>query len=136
VCSSKVWGGDQSLTIDALAGLSYLKVSWEVSINDTRRGNLSRSNDFSFVDPMIGGRIGYMFTKKFGAAALGEIGGFGDGSELQYIASANLIYNFTDWFAMTAGYKYWYVKYEDDSANLSKLEQKVYGPVVGIQFKF
>jgi len=37
---------------------------------------------------------------------------------------------------MSAGYKCWYFKYEDDGANLSELEQKVYGPTIGVQFKF
>jgi hypothetical protein len=128
--------GNQSLTIDALAGLSYIKTSWDLSLFDTVKGNLSQSNDFETFDPMIGARLRYMFTKQFGMAAQGQIGGFGVGTELQYIAAANLIYAFTDWFALSAGYKYWYFKYEDDGANLSKLEQKIYGPTIGVQFTF
>jgi hypothetical protein len=128
--------GDQSLTIDGLAGLSYVKVSWDMSLYNDRLGNLYRSNDFEIVDPMIGARLRYMFTKQFGMTVLGQIGGFGVSSELQYNAAANLIYSFNECFSLSAGYRYWYFKYEDDSANLSKLEQKMYGPLVGVQFLF
>jgi hypothetical protein len=55
---------------------------------------------------------------------------------IPYHRLANLVYNFTDWFAMSAGYKYWYFKYEDDSKPLNTFEQKLYGPVIGMQFKF
>jgi hypothetical protein len=130
------FSGDQSLTIDVLAGFSYLKVSWDISLNHPTLGHLSKSDDFTATDPMIGARLRYMFTKQFGVTAGGTIGGFGVGTELQYTATSSLVYSFTDWFAMSAGYKYWYFKYEDDSKNLSKLEQKLYGPMIGVQFRF
>jgi hypothetical protein len=128
--------GNQSLHIDALAGLSYMKTSWEFNFYDTVLGNLSRSNDFSTLDPMIGARVRYMFTKNFGMMAQGQIGGFGVGTELQYIASANLVYAFNHMISMAVGYKYWYFKYEDEGAVLKKLEQKVYGPTIGLQLTF
>lgn len=128
--------GNQFLSIDALAGLSYLKTNWELTINDTILGDLYRKNDFDTLDPMIGGRLLYMFTKNWGMTAQGLIGGFGLGTELQYIASANLVYAINHMFSLAVGYKYWYFKYEDDSQILSKLEQKVYGPTIGVQVTF
>ncbi|GEM_PF-5463878 len=52
------------------------------------------------------------------------------------MADANLVYNFADWFAMSAGYQCWYFKHEDDGANLREWERKVHGPTIGVQFKF
>jgi hypothetical protein len=127
-------GGEQDLSIDVMAGAYYFKMSADVEIYGPRGNVVSRDNDIDFLDPMVGVRAYYAFTKKFGVSVFGEIGG--GGSELQYVASANLIYNFTDWFAMSAGYKYWYFKYEDDDKPLNQLEQKLYGPVIGLQFKF
>lgn len=129
------FGDGQALAVDVMAGVSYVKVSSDMSIFSPI-GNVSRSGDFDFTDPMVGLRLYFAFTKKFGIAASGQIGGFGVGSKLQYMAASSLVYNFTDWFALSAGYKYWYFKYEDDNNPLSSLEQKLYGPVVGVQFKF
>jgi hypothetical protein len=126
-------GGDQALAVDVLAGIFYLKASTDLTLFNPS-GDLSFSGDTTIVDAMVGARMSYAFTKKFGASVFGEVGG-GD-SELQYVVSASLSYSFTDWFALFGGYKYWYVKYEDDSRLLSTFEQKIYGPVVGVQFKY
>jgi hypothetical protein len=128
-------GGGYPFAVDLTAGVFYVKVDTDVTIYSPL-GNVSRSRDIDFLDPMIGARASLGLTQKFGVGASGEIGGFGVGSELQYVAAANLIYNFTDWFAVSGGYKYWYFRYEDDNAPLSKLVQKIYGPLVGVQLKF
>jgi hypothetical protein len=127
--------GGYPLALDLMAGVTYIKLSADVDIFSPS-GNVSQSRDIEFVDPMVGARAYLGFTQKFGVGASGQIGGFGVGSELQYVVAANLVYSFTDWFAMSGGYKYWYFKYEDDGAPISELVQKLHGPVVGMQFKF
>ena len=129
-------GGDKALSVDAMAGIYYVKVSTDIDLYHPAVGSVSSSKDIDFTDPMFGARAYLALTKKFGVAAAGQIGGFGVGSELQYVASGSLVYNFTNWLAASAGYKYWYWKYEDDDAALSRLEQSLYGPVVGVQLKF
>ena len=49
---------------------------------------------------------------------------------------ASFVYNFTNWFAASVGYKYWYFKYADSGAMVSHLEQTIHGPVLGLQFKY
>lgn len=126
-------GGGRALSLDALVGIYYVKVSTDVDIYSPS-GNVSHSEDLTLTDMMVGARLNYAFTKRFGAGVFGEIGG--GGSKLQYVAAANLAYAFTDWFAVSGGYKYWYFKYEDSGETLSTLEQKLYGPVLGVQFKY
>ncbi len=129
-------GPGRALSVDAMAGVFYVKADTEVNLYSPILGNVSRQQKIDFLDPMVGARLYFPFTKKFGIGVSGQIGGFGVGSELQYVAAANLVYNFTDWFALSAGYKYWYWKWEDDGNRLSELEQKIYGPTLGVQFKF
>jgi hypothetical protein len=124
-------GGDSALAIDLMAGIYYVKVSSDLDIPSAK---ISRSEDIDFVDGMVGMRLRYAFTKNWGVNLLGEVGG--GGSRLQYVAAANLSYSFTDWLAMSVGYKYWYFKYVDSDKPLNELEQKLYGPVIGVQFKF
>ena len=130
--------GDMPLMIDAMAGIFYVKIEPELTIYDPvlPGGSAATNKKIDFTDPMFGARSYLAVTKKFGVAASGEIGGFGAGSKLQTVVAGNLVYNFTDWLAMSGGYKYWYFKYEDTGSKLSRLEQSLYGPVVGLQFKY
>lgn len=129
-------GEGRAMSVDVMGGIFYVNLKNEINLYSPVLGNLSHTEKIDFLDPMVGARLYYPFTKKFGAAASAQIGGFGIGSELQFVGSASLVYNFTHWFALSAGYKYWYWKYEDDGARVSELEQKTYGPVIGVQFKF
>lgn len=126
---------DQGLKVDLMAGAFYVKM--EVEANRFRGGVLTAIDEsIDFTDPMVGARVGFRWTKNWSAGAMGEIGGFGVGSELQYVVAANVGYDFTDWFKLFGGYKYWYFKYEDDGAQLSELEHTLHGPVLGVQFTF
>lgn len=129
-------GDGRAFSLDVMGGIFYVKVKNDIDIYGPRFDHISTGGSVEFLDPMVGLRMYYPFTKKFGVGLSGQIGGFGVGSELQCVASASLVYNFTDWFALSAGYKYWYWKWEDDGERLSELEQKIYGPVIGMQFKF
>ena len=127
-------GGDQVMAMDVMAGIFYVKTSVDIALYSPILGNLSRSGDFNIVDAMVGARVSYGFTKQFAISGFGEIGA--GGSDLQYVVAGNLSYSFTNWFSVFGGYKYWYFKYKDDGKPLSEFVQKVYGPVVGVQFKF
>lgn len=128
--------GDRAVTVDVMGGIYYVKVDLDVDIYSPVLGNFSRGGDFDFTDPMVGARTYLALTKKFGIGAMGEIGGFGVGSELNGFVAGNLVYNFSECFAVSGGYKYWYWKYEDDNALVSRYEQTIHGPVVGVQFKY
>ena len=127
-------GEGRTMSVDVMAGVFYVNVENEMNIYSPILGNISHNERVEWFDPMVGARLYYPFTKKFGAGALAQIGG--GGSRLHYVASANLAYSFTHWFALSAGYKYWYWRHVEDGARVSELEQKVYGPVIGVQFKF
>ena len=111
---------DKALKVDAMAGAYYVRVNADVELFTPVLGNVSGDRHINFTDPMIGARAYYAFTKKLGLAASGQIGGFGVGSEFHDVLAGSLVYNFTNWFAMSAGYKYWYWKYEDDDATLNR----------------
>ncbi len=131
----KSFGNEQALALDVMAGIFYVDLEMDLDTTGSG-GHIYRSENINWVDPMIGGRVSYAFTKRFGMGLSGQIGGFGVGSELQYQAAANLKYRFTDWLAIFGGYKYWYFKYEDDGKLLSELTQKLHGPVIGLEFRF
>ena len=128
--------GDMPFMVDAMAGLQYVKVKLELDLYSPTLGNNSGERKINFTDPMIGARSYLAITKKLGFASSFQLGGFGVGSEVDTIVAGSIVYNFTDWFALSGGYKYWYFKYENDEKPLSRYEQTIHGPVVGVQFKF
>jgi hypothetical protein len=133
----QAFGDGQAFAVDAMAGVSYVRLSAGLTLFDPVNGNeLSPERDFHFTDPMIGTRVSYAFSKKFGINASGEIGGFTLGSKLQAIAQGGVGYNVTDWFQASVGFKYWYFRYEDNTQLLNSLNQTIYGPLVGVQFKY
>jgi hypothetical protein len=129
----RVYQGDgpTPVSVDLMAGAYYVKISTEVSFDKVK---IRDEKDTDFTDAMVGARAYYGFTKQFGVGCFGEIGA--GGSELQYVVSANLVYNFTNWFAMSVGYKYWYFKYDDEENVIRDFEQQLYGPTLGVQFRF
>jgi len=130
------WLGTVPLMVDAMAGLYYVKVDGSITLDATPPGYVSGGKNINFTDPMLGTRGYLAFTQKLGAAASWQIGGFGVGSDINTTVAANVVYNFTDWFAMSGGYKYWYFKYTNNDKALSKFEQTLQGPVIGAQFKY
>jgi hypothetical protein len=126
-------GGGRAFAIDVMAGAYYVKLESDVAIY-SNGVNLGGDRNINFTDPMVGMRLNYGFTKRFGIGFSGEIGS--GGSELQYVAAANLSYKLTNNIGVFGGYKYWYYKWKDSDKALSEFEQKQYGPVAGIQLMF
>ena len=130
-------GEGQAFSVDAMLGIAYTHLSAGVTLFDPVNGNeIGLSSSINLIDPMLGTRVGYAFSKKFGISAVGEVGGFGASSKIQGIVQGGVGYNFTDWFQLSAAFKYWYFKYEDNSKPLNTLSQTLYGPLVGVQFKY
>jgi hypothetical protein len=128
--------GDMPLSVDLTGGLFYVNVKGEISLYNPTLGNISGHREINFTDPMLGARAYLALTKKLGLAAAGQIGGFGVGSEFNTTAAGNVVYNFTNWLALSGGYKIWYFKYENSNKPLNRLEQTLQGPVVGLQLKY
>ena len=126
------------LTCDFMAGVYYVRFDVDADIYAPALlgGNRSVEKDLDFVDPMIGARAYYAFNEKVGLAGMGQIGGFGAGSEINAVLQATLVYHINEWLALSAGYRWWHWEYEDDGAILSDLEQSLYGPVVGVQLTY
>jgi hypothetical protein len=87
----------------------------------------------SWLDPIIGLRGQYNFTEWLFAAAQGDVGGFGAGSQLTWNTQATLGVNFTRNIALEAGYRYMFIDYNKD-----KFLYRVNMPGVfaGLIFKF
>ena len=98
----------EKIKIDALTGLRYWHLGEDLKFNPSLLGlNFSGSQDF--VDPLVGGRIETALSDRILVNVLGDVGGWGTGSELEYQWVGLLGYRVNAAWTLQAGYRYLYV---------------------------
>ena len=98
----------EKFKITALTGLRYWHLGESLNFNPSLLGlNFSGSQDF--VDPLVGGRIDAAITEKIVVTVLGDVGGWGTGSELEYQWAGLLGYRVNARWTLQGGYRYLYV---------------------------
>ena len=120
-------------TLDVLGGARIWWVNTELEFKPGLLPGLEVEQDTSWVDPVLGVRLGVNFTKAFFLTALGDVGGFGAGSDLTWQAFAGVGYRFNPRWSVTAGYRALAVEFERGGFELDVI---MHGPVVGLGFRF
>lgn len=120
-------------TFDALAGGRYWYVSNDVTINVEQIGRISRSEDFHWIDPVVGPRAFYNLTERLSVMGQADIGGFGVGSDLTWSVLATMNYVVNDRLSLSAGYKHLAVDYDHDGY---VFDVDLSGPVLGVTYRF
>ena len=146
------WAGTSSATaLDLLGGARYwnqeldlsLAVDASVDLGNLglqRSGSLAvaRSGTLEWVDPFVGFRVRHELAPGSELQFLGDIGGFGVGSDLTWQLFAG--YGFDFWQSNlhgVIGYRALAVDYTSDSnANRNNLDLILHGPVVGLSFQW
>nr|WP_272213705.1 hypothetical protein [Marinicella sp. W31]MDC2879657.1 hypothetical protein [Marinicella sp. W31] len=121
-------------TFDALAGVRVFQAWTDISVKIPGTSNSYRAKrDFGWVDPAVGARMEYDFGKGFGFVGQADIGGFSAGSNLTWQAMGAVTYDFSHSTALSLGYKYLSIDYENDG---KLLDVDMQGPTVGLTFRF
>jgi hypothetical protein len=146
------WTGTSSATaLDLLGGARYwnqeldlsLAVDASVDLDNLglqRSGSLAfaRSGTLEWVDPLVGLRVRHKFAPGKELQFLGDIGGFGVGSDLTWQLFAG--YGFDFWQSSlhgVIGYRALAVNYsQDDRGFKNNLDLVLHGPVVGLSFRW
>jgi len=95
----------EKIKVTALAGMRYWHLGQKLTFNPSRLG-LSFNGSHDFVDPLVGGRIDVSLSPKIVANVLGDVGGWGTGSELEYQWAGVLGYRLNPKWTLQAGYRY------------------------------
>ena len=95
----------EKLKIDALTGLRYWYLGESLNFNPSALG-LNFSGSQNFVDPLVGGRIELLLSPKVVVNILGDVGGWGTGSQLEYQVAGLLGYKIKPALTLQAGYRY------------------------------
>ncbi len=123
---------DLSLAVDASVDLGKL------GLERSRSFAVARSGTLDWVDPFVGARVRHELTPGSELQLLGDIGGFGVGSDLTWQLFAG--YGFAFWQSNLhglIGYRALAVDYSQGSgAKENNLDLILHGPVVGLSFQW
>ncbi len=112
LAGARVWSLDASVDFDRLPGASASQ---------------------TWVDPIIGVRVTYHVAPNWSVQALGDIGGFGVGSDFQWEAMGRVGYAFGDRFTLAGGWRHLAV---DVDRGALELEMTLTGPFVALDIAF
>ena len=145
------WAGARSTALDLLGGARYwnqeldlsLAVDGSVDLGKLgldRSGSraVARSGKLDWVDPFVGFRLRHELAPGSELQFLGDIGGFGVGSDLTWQLFAG--YGFDFWQSNlhgVIGYRALAVDYtQNDAGFKNNLDLILHGPVVGLSFRW
>lgn len=101
---------EEKIKIDGLTGFRYWHLGESLNFNPSELG-LSFSRSQNWVDPLVGGRIQIALAPKVVINILGDVGGWGVGSQLDYQVVGALGYKIKPTWTLQAGYRYMGVDY-------------------------
>ena len=101
---------------------------------------VSRSGDLEWVDPVVGARIRHQFASGSEFNLLGDVGGFGAGSEFSWQAVATYGFDvnaFGTTMRSVVGYRALSVDYSENTQHgKSGLDWIQHGPILGVAFRW
>jgi len=100
----------EKIKIDALTGFRYWHLGESLNFNPSLLG-LNFSGSQNFVDPLVGGRIQAALSPKIVVNILGDVGGWGTGSQLEYQWAGLLGYRIKPAWTLQVGYRYLFIDY-------------------------
>jgi hypothetical protein len=105
---------EERIKIDALTGFRYWHFSENLKFVPSNL-NLNFSGSQNLVDPLVGGRVQLGLTPKIVANILGDVGGWGTGSQLEYQVAGLLGYKIKSKWTLQAGYRYLSIDYRNSN---------------------
>jgi hypothetical protein len=105
---------EEKIKVDALAGFRYWHLGESLHFDPSLLG-LDFSGSQNFVDPLVGGRIQMALSPKIVVDILGDVGGWGAASQLEYQVAGLLGYRIKPALTLQAGYRYLNVDYRKSS---------------------
>ena len=147
------WGGARSSTaLDLLGGARYWNQELDLSLGvdgSVDLGNLglkrsgsravARSGTLEWVDPFVGLRVRHQLSPGSELQFLGDVGGFGVGSDFTWQLFGGYSFDFAIWQTPLhglVGYRALAVDYTQDGPNKNNLDLILHGPVVGLSFRW
>lgn len=120
-------------SLDFKAGVRYMDLDPTVKV--TLVNTREKDDNQEWFDPVFGVRWLWDFADRWQLFVLGDIGGFGAGSEFTWQAAAAIDYKPFKYVSFRGGYRAIYVDYEDGTANTPdyfNFDATLHGPMLGL----
>lgn len=126
------------VVVDPYAGVRYTYLDLKLKV---RNGGPQGSDDQDWLDPILGLRTLWQIGENWSVTALGDIGGFGVGSDFTWQAAGMVGYSFDlfgeDNARFLAGYRALYQDYSSGSGdNEFEWKMTLHGPILGLAIAF
>jgi len=121
------------LKTDLLAGARIWHASMTMDFAAGTAPAFSTDDSRTWCDPIVGANLRYDFSRHWYATILGDAGGFGVGSQLEWEVFGGVGYQFTKWCSATLGYRYLHLDYDKDDF---KMDVGIQGFLLGVGFHF
>jgi hypothetical protein len=100
---------------------------------------VARSGTLEWVDPFVGLRVRHQLAPGKELEFLGDIGGFGVGSDFTWQLFGGYSFDFSVWQTELhglVGYRALAIDYTQDGPSKNNLDLILHGPVVGLSFRW
>jgi hypothetical protein len=122
---------NRRISVDGLAGVRHWHLGTELTLTPPAGGNITKTGSSNWTDPLVGARIQVPLSSKLSATVIGDAGGWGVGSELDYEIIGALSYRVARRWSTDAGWRYLYDDYNPGSLH-SRTTQS--GLIVGVTY--
>jgi hypothetical protein len=119
----------EKFKIDALTGFRYWHLGQTLEFSPSSLG-LNFQGSQNWVDPLVGARIEVPLSSKLAVNIIGDVGGWGVGSQLDYQIGGLLSYQWKPKWALQAGWRYLDVNYR----GVSIYDVTMSGVLIGVTY--
>ena len=123
----------ERIKIDAVGGLRYWHLESSVQFSPSRFG-LNYSQTANWADPLMGARIQLPVGSRVLFTVLGDAGGWGAGSELDWQLLGAVGLRLTPKWMLDGGYRYLYTDYRPGNARNFVLQTAMSGALLGVTY--
>ncbi|RYD22679.1 MAG: hypothetical protein EOP88_07155 [Verrucomicrobiaceae bacterium] len=128
-----VRSGGTSLDVYGGARVNWTELELDMHGTGPAGVSLRRSQDKTWVDPIVGLRFQSELSDRWFFRAVGDIGGFGSASDLTWQAMAGFGWWVSEGGSLLAGYRGIGTDYSDGGFSY---EVVAHGPVIGFEYRF
>jgi hypothetical protein len=138
--SARYWNQEVDLSLRLTGTLTVDLRELGLQLQRSRRVAIARSGDLEWVDPVVGARIRHQIAPGREFMLLGDVGGFGAGSEFSWQAVATYGFDlncFGSPLHTVIGYRALAVDFsENGQFGKNALDVVQHGPVMGVTFRW
>jgi opacity protein-like surface antigen len=122
------------------AGLRYNDIDQDIAVTTSggpSPGTRTAGASESWIDPVVGVALESPLGQRWSVQLLGDIGGFGIGSDFAWQLVGSLRYQASERISVVGAYRYIDMDYEDGSGtDLFGYDMSLSGPALGVSFDF